>query len=66
MYRIASIAAYDVLSEVHIQAQVLLYEGSLEVTHTVEFSCATTVDGVGSSDGAVWLRDALVALAETL
>lgn len=66
MYRIASIAAYDVLSEVHVSAQVVLYEGSLEQTHTVEFSCATTVDGVGSSDGATWLRDALVALAETL
>ena len=66
MYRIASIAAYDVLDSVHISAQVVLYEGVEEVTHTVELSCATTVDGVGSSSGSVWLRDALVALAETL
>ena len=66
MYRIASIAAFDVLDKVQISAQVTLYEGIIEVTHTVEFSCATTVDGVGSGSPQVWLRDALVALAETL
>lgn len=66
MYRIASIAAYDVLSEVHVSAQVVLYEGIEETTHTVELSCATTVDGVGSATAEVWLRDALIALAETL
>lgn len=66
MYRVASIHAFDVMSEVHISAQVRLYEGDPERPSVVEFSCATTVDGVGSSEGAVWLRDALVALAETL
>lgn len=66
MYRVATVQAFDVLDQVHVSAQVTLYEGSLERTHSIEFSCATTVDGVGSGDGAVWLRDALVALAETL
>lgn len=66
MYRLANIAAYDVLDQVQIHARVTLYEGIEEVTHSVEFTCATTVDGVGSGSPQVWLRDALVALAETL
>ena len=66
MYRTATIAAYDVMDTVHITALVTLYDGEGNYEHEVEFRCATTVDGVGSSDGRLWLRDALVALAETL
>ena len=43
-----------------------MYEGLGLQTHEVELHTATTVDGLGSSDGRIWLRDALVALAETL
>lgn len=66
MYRTASIHAYDVMDTVHITATVMLYTGMGPGQHEVEIHCATTVQGVGSGDGAVWLRDALVALAETL
>lgn len=66
MYRTATIAAYDVMDTVYITATVTLYEGVGEPSHAVEFHCATTVDGLGSSTAEVWLRDALVALAETL
>ena len=66
MYRTASIVAYDVMDEVHITAKVILYSSLEPGGHGEEFSCATTVDGVGASSGEVWLRDALVALAETL
>lgn len=66
MYRIANLAAYDVLSEVHINVRVLLYDGEPGVPAELEFSCATTVDGVGSSEGREWLRDALVALIEAM
>lgn len=66
MYRTATMAAYDVLDTVYVTATVTLYDGLGTGQHEVEISCATTVDGVGSSTGAVWLRDALVALAETL
>lgn len=66
MYRTASIAAYDVMDTVFITATVTLYDGLGVGQHEVELSTATTVDGVGSGTGSVWLRDALVALAETL
>jgi hypothetical protein len=66
MYRTANIAAFDVMDEVHISAQVTLYDGYGKGEHEVEIRCATTVSGVGSSEGQIWLRDALVALAETL
>ena len=66
MYRTATIAAYDVLDTIHVTATVTLYDGLGVGEHELELHCATTVDGVGSSTGSVWLRDALVALAEQL
>lgn len=66
MYRTATIAAYDVMDTVFVTATVTLYDGLALGQHEVEISCATTVDGHGTSEGAIWLRDALVALAETL
>jgi len=66
MYRTASIAAYDVMDTVFITATVRLYDSLQPGVNEVEIHTATTVDGLGSGEGAVWLRDALVALAETL
>lgn len=66
MYRTATMACYDVLDSVHITATVTLYDTLNGNSHEVELHAATTVDGLGSGSAAVWLRDALVALAETL
>lgn len=66
MYRTAMLACYDVMSEVHITATVRLYDGMNLTGSETEFHCSTTVDGVGSSDGRDWLRDALVAMIEAL
>lgn len=66
MYRTASIAAFDVLDTVHIAASVTLYDGLGTGQHEVELHCVTTVSGVGSGEGNVWLRDALVALIESI
>jgi hypothetical protein len=66
MYRVANIAAFDVMDTVHISAVVRLYDGHRVDAGEIELHTTATVDGVGSSEGAIWLRDALVALAETL
>lgn len=66
MYRIASIAAYDVVDTVFVTATVRLYDSLQPGVSEIEINTATTVDGHGTGSGSVWLRDALVALAETL
>lgn len=66
MYRTATIAAYDVMDTVFITATVRTYEANGEGFDSVEFTSATTVPSTGEADTAEWLRDALVALAETV
>lgn len=65
MHFVASITAYDCLETVVISARVLNYDAQRE-TPEHEFTCGTAVLGAGEGDGRKWLRDALVALAETL
>jgi hypothetical protein len=66
MYRTASIAAYDVLDQVFVACTVRLWDGERTEGITSESHWQTTVQGVGSSEDVVWLRDALVALLEAL
>lgn len=66
MYRIATIAAYDVLETVHVHATVRLWDGLHTGSPTSEFSVTVTIQGVGSSEDHEWLRDALVGLIEAL
>lgn len=66
MYRSATIAAYDVIDAVHVHAVVRLWDGFGEEGVTTESSYTATLQGVGSGSDTVWLRDALVALLETL
>lgn len=66
MYRVATIAAFDVMETVHITATVRLWDGVVTDGSDVEFACTATVQGVGSSEGHEWLRDALVGLIESL
>lgn len=66
MYRTATIAAYDVMDEVFIAASVRLYDHCPEVPSEIELTCSAVVSGVGTGEGRVWLKDALVALIESL
>lgn len=66
MYRIASIAAYDVMETVVIAATVRLWDGLQVGAPTSEFTCRTTIQGVGSAEDEDWLRDVLVGLIEAL
>lgn len=66
MYRVATIAVYDVLETVHITATVRLWDGLITDGSDVEFTCDTTVQGVGSAEGREWLRDALIGMIESL
>lgn len=66
MYRVATIACYDVMDTVQISATVRLWDGLVTDGSDVEFHCAATVQGVGSAEGHEWLRDALIGLIESL
>lgn len=66
MYLMTTVHAYDALGTVQISAVVREHLAGEEWQITDVFSCATAVDGVGETDPRRWLRDALVALAETL
>lgn len=66
MYRTATIAAYDVMDTVFVTATVRTYEANGEGFDSIELTTATTVPSTGEEETAEWLRDALVALAETL
>lgn len=59
------IHAYDVMDVVTISAQVVDTDADRD-SADYEFHCVTSVLGTGESDHREWLRDALVALAETL
>lgn len=61
----AIIAAYDVMGAVHISGHVKDADTDRD-SPDHEFHTACTVSGTGESDHREWLRDALVALAETL
>lgn len=64
-HMLATIRAYDVLGSVHVSGHVVDTDTHGDSADH-EFHCATTVPGTGESDHREWLRDALVALAETL
>lgn len=66
MYRVATIACYDVMDTVQISATVRLWDGIEVKPSDRELHCAATVQGVGSAEGREWLRDALVGLIEAL
>lgn len=66
MYRSATIAAYDCLEEVFVTAQVRTHDVYAEGSPTDYLTVSVQVKGTGEQSSARWLRDALVALAETL
>lgn len=66
MYRMATLAAYDVMETVHVSATVLLWDGMQTGSPTSRFTVSVDVQGVGSAEDNEWLRDSLIALIEAL
>lgn len=62
----ATITAYDTMERVHITANVYAYDGVNMAQAQNVYHTSVTVQGRGEDDSRRWLRDALVALAETL
>lgn len=65
MYRNAKFVASDMLNQVVIQATVYTADWRSDTPAQVD-SFATQVDSVGEQDTKEWLRDALIALLESL
>lgn len=62
----ARITAYDMLDQVCVAAVVFFTDEDPLSKPDAAFRTAIAVPGEGETDPAVWLRDALCALAETL
>jgi len=66
MYRTATMSAYDMLDHVFVTASVSRYEADGAGFERGTFTASVQVRGVGEDSDSRWLRDALIALAETL
>lgn len=65
MFSQAQITMYDLFDHVFVTARVWRDEDDYDAGEPArEFTC--TFKGIGETDRARWLRDGLVALAETL
>lgn len=65
MYRNARFTAADMLDQIVVQATVYTADWRSDQPAEVE-SFATQVNSTGEQDSKEWLRDALIALLETL
>ena len=65
MWISARVTMYDMLDQVCVSAQVWSDSGTGDPLEEVA-RASLTFNGSGETDPATWLRDALVALAETL
>lgn len=66
MIRNATVTAYDVIDQVWIAASVTTREANGSDFDSSTWLTSVQVRGTGETDTRAWLRDALVALAETL
>lgn len=66
MWFSTTVHAYDVLEVVHVTASVRVRDDDGTGPAYSEFAYTTTFPGIGESDPTEWLKDALVALLETL
>ena len=62
----ATVTAFDMMNSVHITANVYAHDGKSLAQAQNVYHTSVTVQGRGEGDERRWLRDALVALAETL
>lgn len=65
MYMNARVYVADILDQIHVEATVWFYETS-DFAETEAITYVTTVSGVGETTPGEWLKDALIALVETL
>jgi len=65
MYRNARVYVADLLDQVHVEATVFTADWRAQAPATVQTFTAT-VQSTGEPEDADWLRDALIALIETL
>lgn len=66
MFTQASIHAFDMLGYVHTTAEVRQTEHPGESPAEIVLHVSTTEYGNGENDAREWLRDALIALLESL
>lgn len=66
MWRNATVTAYDCLQDVVISATVHTADGASVSAPARVMTASVQVRGTGEESDARWLRDALVALAESL
>jgi hypothetical protein len=66
MMYIATVTAYDALTNVVVHARVTEYGDVPEETPSTVLACTTTVLGTGESSPREWLQDALVAMLEAI
>lgn len=64
MRYIATVHAYDVMSNVQVSVSVKEYPSDPQEPTSTVFVCTTTVPGTGENDPHQWLRDVLVAALE--
>lgn len=65
MYMNARVYVADVMDKVHVEATCWMYE-TTDFAETEAITYAVTVQGVGETTPTEWLKDALIALIETL
>lgn len=63
---IATIRIYDLMGTVSVGGVVREIDPLSDAAPETVLSASVQVSGIGETDAARWLRDALVALAETL
>lgn len=66
MWYAATVNAFDVLGDVHVSASVRARGDEAGDPVLTISTYVTTVPGTGETHPGLWLRDALLALAETI
>jgi len=64
--RILTMTCWDVMDRVFVTARVREYDGNDPTAGETVLDRSTTVEGTGEDDVEEWVRDALVAMIETL
>lgn len=66
MRQVATIHAYDVMTEVQVTATVRTYPDYIEGPQQDAFTLTATIPGAGETDSRQWLEDVLIGLLEAL
>lgn len=66
MMYIATVQAFDAITEVHAHLSVRAYGDDPEAPSSIAFECTTTFPGIGETDPRMWAEDFLIALLEEM